>query len=241
MSLLTDGALLGGRVRYRQQASGYRTGIEPVLLAACVAAETGQSVLEAGTGAGAAMLCLLARLPGVRCHGIERDPALAALARFNLDDNGFADATVETADLALAALAPQFHHAIANPPWHAAAATASADATRDAAKRGAPTLLATWAAALARALVDGGSLTMILPAAETANALAAMAASRCGSPVLLPLWPRAKRPARLMLVRSFRFRQGACKVLPGLTLHDEDGYSPAARAILWDAAPLVWA
>ena len=240
MSLATDGALLGGRVRYRQQAAGYRTGIEPVLLAACVEAEAGQSVLEAGTGAGAALLCLLARVPGVRCHGIERDPALAALARCNLDDNGFSDATVETADVARAVSTPQFHHAVANPPWHAAAATASADPIRDAAKRGTPTLLATWAAALAGALVDGGSLTMIVPAAETANALAAMAACRCGSPALLPLWPRASRPARLMLVRSFRFRRGPCKVLPGLALHEGDGYSPAARAILWDAAPLVW-
>ena len=241
MSLVTDGALLGGRVRYRQQASGYRTGIEPVLLAACVDAGPGQCVLEAGTGAGAAMLCLLARLPGVRCHGIERDPRLAALARFNLDDNGFADATVEAADVAQAALTPRFHHAIANPPWHVAAATASADPVRDAAKRGTPTLLATWAAALAGALVDGGSLTMIVPAAETANALAAMAACRCGSPALLPLWPRANRAARLMLVRSLRFRRGACTVLPGIALHDDDGYSPAGRAILWDAAPLIWA
>ena len=240
MSLVTDGALLGGRVRYRQQAAGYRTGIEPVLLAACVDAEPGQSVLEAGTGAGAAMLCLLARVPGVRCHGVERDPALAALARCNLDDNGFADATVETADVAQAVFTPRFHHAVANPPWHAATATASADPLRDAAKRGTPKLLATWAAALAGALVDGGSLTMIVPAAETANALAAMAACRCGSPALLPLWPRAGRPARLMLVRAFRSRRGACTVLPGLALHDDDGYSPAARAILWDAAPLVW-
>ena len=228
-------------MRYRQPATGYRTGIEPVLLAAGVAAEPGQSVLEAGTGAGAAMLCLLARLPGVQCRGIERDPALASLARFNLGDNGFADGTVDTGDIAQVALAPQFHHAIANPPWHTAAGTASENPMRDAAKRGASTLLATWAAALASALVDGGSLTMIVPAAETANALAAMAASGCGSPALLPLWPRVHRPAKLMLVRALRSRRGPCVVLPGLLLHDDAGYSPAARAILWDAAPLSWA
>ena len=31
---LTDGTLLGGRLRYVQPARGWRTGIEPVLLAA---------------------------------------------------------------------------------------------------------------------------------------------------------------------------------------------------------------
>ena len=35
---LTDGTLLGGKVIYRQKSSGYRTGIEPVLLAAFVPA-----------------------------------------------------------------------------------------------------------------------------------------------------------------------------------------------------------
>ena len=57
----TEGTLLGGRVRYAQPARGYRTGIEPVLLAAAVPAVPGQAVLEAGTGAGAALLCLAAR------------------------------------------------------------------------------------------------------------------------------------------------------------------------------------
>jgi tRNA1Val (adenine37-N6)-methyltransferase len=74
-------------VSYRQPIDGYRTGIEPVLLAASVPARSGQRVVEAGTGAGAGLLCLLARVAGLSAIGIERDADMAALARRNLADN----------------------------------------------------------------------------------------------------------------------------------------------------------
>src|SRR5277367_7136876 len=80
---LTEGHLLGGRVRYAQPRDGFRSGIEPVLLAAAVPARAGERVLEVGSGAGAALLCLAARVSGVVGLGLERDAALAALAADN--------------------------------------------------------------------------------------------------------------------------------------------------------------
>jgi tRNA1(Val) A37 N6-methylase TrmN6 len=77
MDETTTGGLLNGRVTYRQFAAGHRSGFEPVLLAASVPAKTGQCVLEAGTGAGAALLCLSARVPGITGYGLERDAATA--------------------------------------------------------------------------------------------------------------------------------------------------------------------
>ncbi|MBL4768768.1 MAG: methyltransferase, partial [Rhodobacteraceae bacterium] len=45
-----------------QPRKGYRAGIDPMLLAASVPAHAGQSVLELGCGAGAAILCLATRV-----------------------------------------------------------------------------------------------------------------------------------------------------------------------------------
>ncbi len=67
----TDGHVAGRPGALRPAGAGYRTGIEPVLLAASVPARPGERVLEAGTGAGAGLLCLAARVPGVRGSGIE--------------------------------------------------------------------------------------------------------------------------------------------------------------------------
>ncbi|MEO0760305.1 MAG: hypothetical protein AAFZ09_00575, partial [Pseudomonadota bacterium] len=60
---LTHDRLLGGRVGLNQPLSGYRAATDPVLLAAAVPAAGGETVLELGIGAGAAVLCLAARVP----------------------------------------------------------------------------------------------------------------------------------------------------------------------------------
>lgn len=237
---LTEGTLLGGRVLYRQPREGFRTGIEPVLLAASIGARSGERVLEAGTGAGAAMLCLLARLPGVEVVGLERDGALAALAQANLRANAMECGTVQAVDLLGLPRTASFDHAMANPPWHGEDSTASPDPRRDAAKRATPALLSEWVAALSGAVRPGGSVTLIVPAASTAEALAALADAACGSPAILPLWPRARQEARLVLLRAVKAGRGRCRLMPGLTLHEGDGYSAPARRILWDGDPVDW-
>lgn len=233
------GTLLGGRVRHDQLADGHRTGIEPVLLAASIPAEAGDRVLEGGTGSGAGLLCLAARVGGIGGVGIERDTALAALARANIAANGFAALTVFEADLAEARPDGVFDHAFANPPWHHPSGTRSPDARQDAARRGASGLFALWAARLAAGLRHRGTLTLAIAAGTLPEALAALAACGCGSPVVLPLWPRAGRAARLLLLRGTRGGRGPCVLLPGLVLHRaEGGYTTEAEAILRDAAAL---
>ena len=235
----TRGTLLAGRVAYEQPAAGYRTGIEPVLLAACVPALAGQRVMEGGTGAGAALLCLAARVPGVIGIGVERDPAMAALARRNAALNGWTGLDVEAADLLALPAGPPLDHAMANPPWHPGDGTASLDPLRDAAKRARPGLVGEWALALGSRLRRGGTLTLVVPARAASEALAALATAGCGTAALLPLWPEAGREARIVLVQGLRDGRGGTRVLPGLVLHDgPQRYTAAAQAVLRDGAAL---
>ncbi len=236
---LTEGTLLGGRLRHAQPRHGHRTGLEPVLLAASIPARPGQRVLEAGTGSGAALLCLAARIPGLQGLGLERDPAMAALARANIAANALPGLTVETADLTAWAPDAAYDHAFANPPWHDPAATPSPDAGKDAARRAAPHLIETWARSLARALRPRGTLSLILGADHLATGLAALSAAGCGSPMLHPFWPKQGRPARLVLLRAIRGGRGPARLLPGLTLHRADGsFTTEAESILRDGAGL---
>jgi tRNA1Val (adenine37-N6)-methyltransferase len=237
--VITQGHLLGGRVVYRQPATGFRSGIEPVLLAASVPIRSGERVLEAGTGAGAALLCLSARAPGIRSTGVESDEAMAELATANARANGFAGIEIIADRIETAIFAGPFDHAIANPPYHSPDGTASPVATRESAKRGSDGLIATWIGRLAGAVRDRGSLTLIVPPRVGAACLTAMAEYRCPCTSLFPLWPKAGRSAKLVLLRGVKGTRAPMRLMPGLLLHKPDGsFTDAAQSILTDCAAL---
>jgi tRNA1Val (adenine37-N6)-methyltransferase len=234
----TEGSLLDGRVRYAQPRDGFRSGIEPVLLAATIPARTGTRVLEAGSGDGAALLCLAARVPGVHGLGVEIDAALTDIAAANARANGFADIRFTTADICGPDDWGLFDHACANPPYHRAGGTPSPLPARAGAKIATAGLWADWTAGMARRLRRGGTLTLILPAAALADALAAMPGAQCGSATIFPLWPRTGQPAKLLLLRMIRNGRGPTRLLAGLALHEGEGFGTGADAVLRHAQPL---
>jgi tRNA1(Val) A37 N6-methylase TrmN6 len=239
-SELSEDLFLGGRLRLRQPLSGYRAGIDPVLLAAAVPAKVGESALELGLGAGTASLCLAARVPGLVLAGLELQPAYAALARENAGTNGIALEVIEgdLAAMPAALKARRFDHVLMNPPYfHRPSGTPAADAGREAARREALPLAA-WVDAAARRLAPGGTLTAIQRVERLPELLAACA-SRLGSLELKPVAPREGREAPLVLVRARKGGRAAFRLHAPLVLHegarherDGESYRPEAQAIL---------
>lgn len=235
----SQGHLLGGRVLYSQPSKGFRSGIEPVLLAASVAARSGEHVLEAGAGSGAALLCLAFRVPGVFGTGVEIDPVAAAFAKSNADANGFAGLGIVAGRIEGAAFPRLFDHAMANPPYHPADGSGSPVRERETAKRGSGGLILDWVGCLSAALRHRGSLTLIVGTGMAAACLDAMAQRQCPCSALFPLWPKAGRPAKLVLLRGVRNGRGAMRLMPGMVLHQTDGgYTDAAQAILGNGSAL---
>jgi len=243
---LTRDAFLGGRLFLNQPAKGYRAGVDPVLLAATIPAEAGERVLDLGCGAGAAVLCLGTRVPGLALFGAERQADYAALARQNAENAGM---PLELAEADLAALPPgitglQFHHVMANPPYFDRAASVSA---RDAGREGAlgeDTPLATWVGVAAKRLLPKGTATFIHRAERVPDLVAAFAA-HLGSVELWPLSPRAGRAARLVLIRGRKDGRAAFRLHAPLVLHagdrhesDSEDYTDRVRAVLRDGADL---
>ncbi len=112
---LTYDAFLGGKLHLWQPRKGYRAGVDPVLLAATVPAVPGQRVLELGCGAGAASLCLGARVPELSLTGVEVQPAYAELARRNHPSFAVFESVLSAIPLSL--LLRHFYHVFANPPY----------------------------------------------------------------------------------------------------------------------------
>ena len=157
---LSQNAFLGGKLHLWQPVKGYRAGVDPVLLAASVPATSGQSVLELGCGAGAAILCLAARVPGLQMCGVELQPPYAGLARRNAADNSI---TLEVATADLGALPTelkqrQFDHVIANPPYYRAGAHSPAHDSGRSVALGEQTPLANWIDVATKRLAPRGYL-----------------------------------------------------------------------------------
>jgi tRNA1Val (adenine37-N6)-methyltransferase len=225
--------LLGGRVAYMQPRDGFRAAIDPVLLAAAVPARAGDRVLEGGTGAGAALLCLAARVPDIFGLGVDRDPGLLLLAQANAAANARPELLFAAGDLAASPIGGEFDHAFANPPYHATDGTPSPSHARDAAKRSSPGQLSVWVEALSRPLRHRGTLTIILPPQLLEAALKAMRDSKAPAECVFPVWPRQGRPARLLLVQGRKHGRAPLTLAPGLVLHAETGaFRPETDLVL---------
>jgi tRNA1(Val) A37 N6-methylase TrmN6 len=236
----TEDRLLDGRVRLRQPASGYRAAIDPIFLAAAVPAEPGDSVLDIGCGAGAAMLCLAARVPQCRIVGLERERDLVRLAGDNAILNDMATRiAVMVGDLLQPPprLSPgSFGHVMANPPYNEKLrAVASADAGKAQATVEGEADLGAWVRfALAMASTKG-TVTFI-HRADRIDALLAQFAGRAGGIVVYPLWPGEGKPASRILLRARKQNAAPARLAAGLVLHLPDGrFTPAAEAVLREA------
>ncbi len=240
---ISEGTLLGGRVRLKQPVEGYRVAIDPVFLAAAVPAAGSERVIDVGTGVGAAALCLAARLPDVRVTGIERERDLVRLATDNVALNDRATRVLMMAGDLLTPpprLEPgTFDHAMANPPYLASGtATPPADAGRAAAHVESEADLAAWLRFALMMLRSKGSLTLI-HRADRLDALLAGLAGRAGEIVVFPLWPGAGKPAKRILLRARKGVATPLRLAPGLVLHEADGrYTAAAEKVLREGAGL---
>jgi tRNA1(Val) A37 N6-methylase TrmN6 len=245
MTSVTEDRLLDGRLKLRQPAKGYRAGLDAGLLAAACDAPDGARVIEAGCGAGAALLAAAVRRPGASFVGVERDAEAAGLARENLGLNGLEGrvAVIEGdvgQPFARLGLAP-FDAALANPPFFD---DASALRAPSPAKRGAWIAddgLGAWASFLLKAVREGGTITVIHRADRLADLLALLGA-KAGSFQVRPVQPFADAPAKRVLVRAVKSGKAPLVLLPALVLHPRGGakHTDETEAILRGEAALEW-
>jgi len=232
--------MLGGRVNLHQPLQGYRAGVDPVFLAASVAAKPGDSVLDLGCGVGAAALCLGARVKGLTLVGLELQPDYAALARMNGEENG-QDFEVIEGDLARmpADLRQRtFDHVIANPPYFDRDRTSRSDDPGRETAMGEDTPLSLWVDAAARRCKPRGTVSFIHRTERLPELVTAFQAS-LGSLVLTPLIPRVGRESQLFILQGRKMGRAAFRLRPGFVVHegaahesDSADYTTEANAIL---------
>jgi len=241
----TEDRVLDGRVTLRQPVRGYRAGLDAALLAAACDAGPGARVVEAGCGAGGALLAAAMRRIGAHFTGVERDAGALALAQENIALNGLSDrARAVEGDVAVRfsslGLEP-FDAAMTNPPFFD-----DPDALRGPAaeRRGAWMAddgLEAWIGFLSKAVREGGTITLIHRADRLGDILGLLA-PKAGSVQVLPVAPFADQPAKRVLVRAIKTGKAPLRLLPPLVLHDREGgkHTAHVEAILRGEAAIGW-
>ncbi len=223
---------LSGRLRLAQMKAGHRVGTDAMLLLAALPEPDGGVLADIGAGAGAVALAALALGRAGSAVLVEREPAIAALARRNIADNGLSDRarviegdiTGRAALLAAEGLLPNSIDTVAmNPPYNTPGRhRASPDALRAAAHELAPANLDGWLRAAARVLHGDGRLVMI-HRPEALPWLLGLIAQRFGAIAIRPVHTTQGEPARRVLVTARVNSKAPAGLLPALVLHDRSG------------------
>jgi tRNA1(Val) A37 N6-methylase TrmN6 len=248
-ALLSEDAVLGGRLILRQPRKGHRVGHDAILLAAACSARPGDRVVELGAGVGAAGLAVARRIDDASVTLVEVDPALAKLAGVNAERNGLAarvrsvclDVTASPSVFAAAGLgAGTADHVLMNPPFNTEQ-NPSPDPARRLAHVAGDDTPAVWVGAAAHLLRNDGVVTLIWRADGFPAVLAALG-NDFGAVAVLPVHPKPAAPAIRVLVRAVKGARSPLTHLPGLVLADADNKPTAeAEAVLREGAVLALA
>lgn len=250
---VSDDAFLSGRLMLLQPKTGYRAGLDAVLLAAAAPLAPPRSsgalrVLDVGAGVGTIGLCLAWRVPNAEVTLVERDPELARLARENVRRNGLgsrvrvieADITAPLGSHAdLPEIAESFDLILSNPPYHdEGGGTPAPDALKAVSHAMPAGQLERWLrfmASMARA--DG--LFAMINRAEALGAVLEAARRRFGGLNVRPFHPREGADASRIIVEGRKGSRAPLAIAAGRVLHGSDGrYLPDIEAVLRDGAAL---
>lgn len=243
----TEDDFVGGKIRIRQPAQGFRAGGDAVLLAAAIAPRSGERVLDVGCGVGTVGLCLLARFGDCHVTGVDIQPEFVTLARENAALNKLADKTeflVSNIKINSETIEENsFDQVMMNPPYfdgntHPPSPHASRAAARSELGEGGATL-EDWVNFAHRVLKNGRRLTMINRTERLDDILKCLR-GKFGSVVIYPLWPRLGEPAKRVIVVARKGKRGPMRILPGLVIHKphDNSYTPEAEAVMADTGGL---
>ena len=195
-------ALFDGQLTCCQHRSGYRFTQDPVLLAHFFTPLPYENIIDLGTGCGIIPLILAYRWSGLSITGLEIQPALAELARQNVDANCFPD-RIKIVEGDLRSVneyfeSLSFDRVLSNPPYRVlGAARPNPDPEQAIARHEIMASLTDVLTAATGLLAEGGRIDLVYPEGRSGEVLDAMQ-------------EKGLAPSRLQRVHSYP--DGPCKL-----------------------------
>ncbi len=236
---------IGGEAHVLQpRAEGHRSGLDAVLLGACIPATATGLLYDLGAGTGAAGYCAAARASKLQVKLVERDADVIPLARKGLElreNRKFAERVqVLDADILMppaqregaGLIANSADWVITNPPFYHQDRVRSSPHMH---RRDAHVLdsgeLEIWFRLSAMLLKPSGFFS-IIHMAEALNEVLELCKGRFGNLEIRPIHPRQGKNANRVIVSGQKGSKGVTKLMPGFIVHADQRHSAHARQIL---------
>ena len=215
-------------LRILQKNSGFRFGMDAVLLADFTRLEGRDRAADFGTGTGILPLLLAGRGKGAHFDAFEIQPDMADMAKRSVQMNRLTERIavhnlpVEQAD---AVVQPGTLDAIVcNPPYGVPGTTLLNPAqTLSLARHQTEKGLTDWFRMAYRLLRGKGRFTMIYPAPRMLEAMTTLSKTRLEPKRFRLIYPHADKPANLVLIEAMKDAKPMLHPEPPLIVYEADG------------------
>jgi tRNA1(Val) A37 N6-methylase TrmN6 len=228
MKPLTKDTFLNGRLKVKQDRSGYRFSIDSILLACYAKLRPGDKVLDLGTGCGIVSLILAYREPNLKIFGIEVQKELADIAGSNVEENHMGDIInilcKDMKELKNDMISGPVDLIVSNPPYRKAeSGRINPDMQRAVARHEIKVSLDDITATVRRVLRTAGKFVTIYSAERITDLLTHLRSAGIEPKFLRMIHSGIKTEAKLVLVEGIKGGRHGVKIGPPLIIYDEKG------------------
>ncbi len=215
-------------LRILQKTSGFRFGMDAVLLSDFAQARADAVVADFGTGTGILPLLLWGRGKGTRFECFELQPAMAEMAQRSMALNGLSErihvhnASVEEAPQLFSPCSVDL--IVCNPPYGTPGATLrNPSAAKNVARHQDERGLKPWFTAAYQLLRGRGRMALIYPAPMMLALMNDLARAALTPKRFRLVYPRADKPANLALIEAVKDARPTLQPEPPLIVYEADG------------------
>lgn len=217
---------LGG-LKLLQKKTGFRFGMDSVLLSHFASIRPDDTVFDFGTGSGVLPLLLIGRKKGSRFYGIEIQPEYCEMANRTMQMNHLeSKVNIHCGDAGKAYI--QFDscsadHVISNPPYGKPGAVLASPYTDRAKARNQDSLtLESFFVAAFRILKGKGKISIVYPASQMLHAMKLMSKCHLEPKRFQLVYPSSEKEANLVLIEGVKDARPTLKPMKPLIVYNEN-------------------
>ncbi|MBU1711981.1 MAG: tRNA1(Val) (adenine(37)-N6)-methyltransferase [Proteobacteria bacterium] len=228
MDLLTTDTFFNGNISVKQNRNGYRFSIDAILLAGHVKTNSGDRILDIGTGSGIISLILASRNPQINIYGVEVQKNLADIAILNVKDNNLEDRIkilcADIKNLNADMISGPLDIVVSNPPYRKAeSGRVNSDNQRAIARHEIDITLTDILKAASRLLHVSGRFIIIYPSERIADVVTQMRLSGIEPKNFRFIYSKSNSESKLVIVEGLKGGRTGAKIVSPLVIYNDDG------------------